>query len=115
MALADGNRKTLGISYSTTWEVHVPVLILFRWKGDPDQLIAAYDKELRHPSPREQPRRISHTCAKTRDGMVVVDVWESEEDFRAMMENPAFQQNLREAGTPKPDSVEVLPVHASIP
>ncbi|GCB48144.1 hypothetical protein SNL152K_5467 [Streptomyces sp. NL15-2K] len=47
--------------------------------------------------------------------MLVVDVWESEEDFRAMMENPAFQQNLREAGTPDPDSLEVLPVHASIP
>lgn len=46
--------------------------------------------------------------------MVIVDLWESEEDFRAMMEDPAFQQNLREAGTPEPDSLEVLPVHALI-
>jgi hypothetical protein len=47
--------------------------------------------------------------------MVIVDVWESEGDFRAMMGDPEFQQNLRDSGTPAPDSVDVWPVHASIP
>jgi hypothetical protein len=52
----------------------MPVLALFRWEGDPDELLAAYDRELAHPVAREQPRRISHTCARADHGMVIVDV-----------------------------------------
>ena len=35
--------------------------------------------------------------------MVIVDVWESEEDFRAMMDDAELQQNLRDShpGTPQ--------------
>jgi steroid delta-isomerase-like uncharacterized protein len=91
------------------------VLVLFRWKGDPDRLLASYDRELQHPLPREQPRRQSHTCARADDGMVIVDVWESEDDFRTMTADPEFQQNLRNSGTPEPDGLDVWPVHASIP
>jgi hypothetical protein len=32
-----------------------------------------------------------------------------------MMADPAFQQNLREADYPEPDSLEVWPIHATIP
>jgi hypothetical protein len=32
------------------------VLVLFRWEGDPDELLAAYDRELKHPVPRKRPR-----------------------------------------------------------
>jgi quinol monooxygenase YgiN len=94
----------------------VTVLVLFRWEGDPDELLAAYDRELVHPSPREQPRRISHTCARANDGIVVTDVWESREDFQKMMDNPEFQKNLEAAGWPsEPQLVEVYEVHATIP
>lgn len=27
------------------------VLVLFRWEGNPDELLAAYDRELEHPVP----------------------------------------------------------------
>jgi hypothetical protein len=27
------------------------VLVLFRWEGDPDVLLAAYDREFEHPVP----------------------------------------------------------------
>jgi quinol monooxygenase YgiN len=91
------------------------VLVLFRWKGDPDQLLAAYDRELQHSVPRSQPKRSLHACARTDDGMVIVDVWESEEHLRAMLDDPEFQQNLRDSGTPEPDSLEVWSVHASVP
>jgi hypothetical protein len=40
------------------------VLVLFRWQGEPDELFAAYDRELEHPVPHERPQRISHTCAR---------------------------------------------------
>jgi steroid delta-isomerase-like uncharacterized protein len=92
----------------------MPVLAVFRWTGDPDHLIEAYDRELQHPVAREQPRRVSHTCARTADGMVIVDVWETAEDFRAMMADPAFQQNLRDSGTPEPDRIDAWPIYASI-
>lgn len=92
------------------------VLVLFRWEGNPDELLAAYDRELLHPIGREQPRRISHTCARTDDGMVVVDVWYSEEDFRRMMDDPAFRNNVEAAGWPtKPKVTDVYEVHATIP
>jgi hypothetical protein len=94
----------------------VSVLVLFRWEGDPDELLAAYDREFEHPVPREQTRRIAHTCARADDGMVIVDVWHSREDFQKMMHDPEFQKNLQAAGYPtEPLLVEVYEVHASIP
>ena len=94
----------------------MPVLVLLRWEGDPDELLAAYDRELEHPVPREQPRRISHTCAPADDGVIIVDVWHSREEFQKMMDDPEFQRNLEAAGWPtKPQLVEVYEVHASIP
>jgi ketosteroid isomerase-like protein len=96
-------------------EVRMPVIALFRWRGDPGHLLATYDRELQHPIAREQPRRIAHTCAGTGDGMVIIDVWESEGDFRTMMDDPEFQQNLKDSGTPEPHLLEVWPVHALIP
>jgi hypothetical protein len=93
----------------------MPVLALLRHEGDPDELLAAYDRELAHPVPREQPRRISHTCARADRGMVIVDVWESAEDLQKMMYDPEFQKNLEASGTPDPQLVEVYEVHATIP
>ena len=49
----------------------MPVLVLFQWKGNPDELLAAYDRELQHPVAKQQRRRISHTCARADDGMVI--------------------------------------------
>jgi heme-degrading monooxygenase HmoA len=92
------------------------VLVLFRWEGNPDQLLAAYDKELEHPVAHVRPRRISHTCARADDGMVIVDVWHSREDFQKMRDDPEFQKNLQAAGYPsEPQLVEVYEVHAAIP
>jgi hypothetical protein len=47
--------------------------------------------------------------------MVIVDVWESEEDLRKMLEDPEFQKNLEASGAPEPQLVEVYEVHATIP
>ena len=50
------------------------VLVVFRWEGDPHEHLGAYDREFESPIPREQPQRISHTCARADDGVVIVDV-----------------------------------------
>jgi hypothetical protein len=91
------------------------VLAIFRWQGDAASLLAKYDRELEHPAAREQPRRRLHACASADDGMVIVDLWDSEADFQAMMNDPEFQKNLEESGTPEPDVLEVFEVHATIP
>ena len=92
------------------------VLVLFKWEDDPDELVVTYDRELAHPFPREQPRRISHTCARAKDSIVIVDVWESREDYQKMMDDPEFQKNLEAARWPtEPQLVEVYEVHATLP
>jgi hypothetical protein len=85
------------------------VVAVFRWKGDPDALLAAYDRELQHAVPREQPRRVTHICARSDNGVVIVDLWETEEDLQRMMENPEFQRNLEAAGWPSAPIVQTLP------
>jgi hypothetical protein len=96
-------------------EGFVAVLVLFKWEGDPDEHLAAYDRELAHPVPRDQPRRISHTCARGDDGIVIVDVWESAEDFYKMMNDPVFQSPEAAGWQPKPQVLEIYEVHNTIP
>ena len=91
------------------------VLILFKWEGDPDEHLAAYDRELAHPVPREQPRRISHTCARGEDGIVIVDVWESVEDFHKMFNDPVFKSPEAADWQPEPQVLEIYEVHNAIP
>jgi hypothetical protein len=57
----------------------MPVLAVFRWEGDPDTLLAAYDRELQHSVPRNQPHRVTHICARGDNELVIVDLWETEE------------------------------------
>jgi hypothetical protein len=61
----------------------MPVIAIFRWKGDPNRLLAGYDREFRDPPPAvlNQPKRTLHACASTDDGLVIVDVWKSEQDL----------------------------------
>jgi hypothetical protein len=75
----------------------MPILALFRWQADPDVLIDAYDRELEDaPSVTlEQPRRTLHVFAPGEDGAVVVDLWESEEDFRRMFNDPDFRETSK--------------------
>jgi hypothetical protein len=80
-----------------------------------ETLLTTVDRELQHPVPRDQPHRQVHVRARADDGMVIVDLWDSEEHFQAMMNDPEFQKNLQEAGTPDPDVIEVFEVHATIP
>jgi hypothetical protein len=91
------------------------VLAVFRWKGDPDALLAAYDRGLQHAVPREQPRQVTHICARGDNEVVIVDLWKTEEDLRSMQENPEFLQNLEAADWPSRPVEQIYQVHATIP
>jgi heme-degrading monooxygenase HmoA len=46
---------------------------------------------------------------------VVVDLWESEQDFRRMIDDPEFQRNVEASGWPGEPDVEIFQVHATMP
>jgi hypothetical protein len=85
----------------------VAVLVLFEWEGDPDEQLAAYDREIAHLVPREQPRRISHTCARADDGIAIVDVRESAEDLYKMVNDSVFKSPEAEGWQPEPQVLEI--------
>jgi hypothetical protein len=91
------------------------VLAVFRWEGDPTALPAAYDRELQHTAPREQPHRVTHICARGDNEVVIVDLWETDEDLQRMMRNPEFLRNLQAAGWPSEPIEQIYQVHATIP
>jgi hypothetical protein len=47
----------------------------------------------------------------------VVDVWESEETLREMLQAPEFVDTLMAAGFPSPEDadIQIVPVHAELP
>ena len=95
----------------------MPILALFRWQADPDALVAAYDREM-EDAPAvtvDQPTRTLHVFARGADGAVVVDLWENEEDFRRMADDPEFKANIEASGWPSEPEVEVFQVHATMP
>ena len=95
----------------------MPVVALFRWHGDADDLVAAYDREMeKAPAVTlDQPHRALHVFARGENGAVVVDLWESDEDFRRMFEDPEFRQSAEAAGWPAEPDVQVYEVHATMP
>ena len=80
----------------------VPVLATMAVKGDTAELLAAYDSYEAALDERggPAPGLLLHVCAATHDGIVVLDVWESELALRAWL--------ARTPGQPEP---RVLPVH----
>jgi hypothetical protein len=95
----------------------MPILALFRWQADPDALAAAYDREMDGaPSVTlDQPTRTLHVFAPGGGGAVVVDLWENEEDFRRMADDPEFIRNVEAADWPSEPEVEIFQVHATMP
>jgi hypothetical protein len=47
--------------------------------------------------------------------VVIVDLWETEEDLRSMQDNPEFLRNLEAAGFPSDPTETIYEVHATIP
>jgi hypothetical protein len=76
------------------------VLAVFRWEGDPDALIAAYDRELQHSVPRGQPHRVTHICARGENEVVIVDIWETEDDLPEHAEQPEVPAEPRSRRLP---------------
>jgi hypothetical protein len=95
----------------------MPIVALFRWRGDADALVAAYDRELLDPPAvtLEQPRRKLHVFAHGDNGAVVIDLWETEEDFRRMVDAADFKQNVAASNWPSEPEIAIYHIHATMP
>jgi hypothetical protein len=56
------------------------------------------------------PGLIVHTCAKTDDGVHIVDVWEDASQWKAMFSDPDVAARMQAAGAPEPE-VEIRALH----
>jgi hypothetical protein len=95
------------------------VLAVIRFKGDPDGLVEGYEKIV--ASDQEQGRTIaegdgysgrisSHVCARTDEGIIMVDVLPSREAFDAEMNDPLFTEAFASSGLPAPE-VQLYDIH----
>ena len=69
-------------------------------KGDPQALLAKYDKVNAKLMERgaPPPGLLVHTCVVLDDGIRIANVWETEQEAREGFKNEEFQAALRGAG-----------------
>jgi hypothetical protein len=82
---------------------------IWRYEGDPDELVRSYDAMLREVS---SPSMRLHLCMRTDDGMIVVDTCPSQQIFEDFASGP-FRALRERHGLPDPTRVEDHPVHAA--
>ena len=90
-----------------------------RLKGDPDELLQA-KREKVDPVTLDKAREyggISQAVAKTANGLLMVNLWESEEGSDAMRQDPEVAETLRESmvqvadGPPEVEHYELADYH----
>jgi hypothetical protein len=93
----------------------VPVTVIARFTGDPQDIAARYDRQCADlvaafGTPDQMHGLIAHTASVVGDGVVIVDAWESREDFERMTASKAFTDSLVASGLPQP-SIEYGELH----
>jgi hypothetical protein len=82
----------------------MPVVSMMRMEGDPDELVASIRQldsvaeglAMKHGG-------LLHIVARDGDrGVLVINVWETDEGRHAMAEEPEIQEAIRAAGLPAP-------------
>jgi hypothetical protein len=81
---------------------------IYRFYGDPDELVAAYDR-LAAAMPVSSD---FHLCVRRAEGITIYDTCPSQEVFERFSRSRGFLGALAAAGLPAPE-IQGLPVHAS--
>ena len=79
-------------------------LTIIRSSGDPDELLAAKREHMDPVMERKAPEygNVLHVAARTPEGMLVLNLWESEEGSEEAFQDPEIQQArqaMLESGT----------------
>lgn len=82
----------------------MPIVSMMRIQGDADALAAAMRDHLEPVAERLAPKHggLAHIAARTDDGVLVINLWETDEGRHRMAEEPEIQEALRAAGLPQP-------------
>ena len=95
----------------------VAILSMMRFEGDADELFAKVRDQVDPVTSRLSPKhgRLANIVARTGEGVLVINLWESEAGRQAMAEEPEVQEAVRSAGLPRPqlDAYEVLALRVS--
>ena len=83
------------------------VVSLMRFTGDPDELAAQIAERVAPVTARlgRNHGQLANVVARTDDGVLVINLWETEEGRQAMSKEPEVQQAVRSFATP-PSSFE---------
>ena len=88
------------------------VVSMMRFAGDPDELFVKVRDQVDPVTGRLSPKHggLGNIVARTDDGILVINLWESHEGREAMAEEPEVRQAVGSAGLPRPqvDVLEVL-------
>jgi hypothetical protein len=88
------------------------VVSMMRVQGDPEQLAASIREHVVPVGERlsEKHGGLLNIVARTDDGVLMINLWESEEGRQAMAAEPEIQEALRAAALPAPafEGYEVL-------
>lgn len=84
------------------------VLVVVRMTGDPDQVLRQLNEHISPIMDERAPRQgaLWHSIARTPDGVIAVDVWESADALQGVLADPEIQQALERGELPEPQ-VEV--------
>ena len=80
------------------------VVSMMRMSGDPDELAAKLAEHVRPVAMELAPNHggLGTITARTDDGILVINLWETEEGRQAMAQEPAVLEALQAAGFPPP-------------
>jgi hypothetical protein len=83
----------------------MPVLSMMRMEGDPDALAAKINEHVDPVAERLAPQHggLLNIVAKTDSGIMIINVWETEEGRHEMAAEPEIQQALQASGLPRPN------------
>ena len=82
----------------------MPVVSMMRFNGDPDELAKAFDQM--GPVTEQLAAKhggLANIVARDDEGILVINLWATEEGRHAMAQEPAILEALRSSGLPQPD------------
>lgn len=92
----------------------MPVVSMMRMDGDADALVAKLNEHVGPVADRLAPTHggLLNIVARTESGIMLINLWETDEGRHAMAREPEIQEALRAAGLPRPafEGHEVLAI-----
>jgi hypothetical protein len=87
------------------------VMAVFDFRGDTALLLERYDEVVEQVVAVSSGRPIVHLAVPREYGLMVCDVWDSEDALDRFVKNDDFHRVVAEGGLPEPQ-IRIYPVHS---